>query len=310
MKSGTHLETVLAQGGFAVTAELSQPVSTDLSSLRQQIRALRPVVDALNFVDNPLGEPRLSSLASAQACLEEGVEPVLQVTCRDRNSAAIQADVLGAAALGIRNVLCLTGDHQSQGTHAMSQGVFELDSVQLIQLLRRMRDEGKLRNEQPVTPPPPLFIGGAKNPFSGPLELRVTRLGQKIRAGANFIQTQPVLDIEYFSRWMELVREHGYERQVSIIAGVLVFKSHKVLKFMKKHLPGTRVPEALVQRIEQAQDIEAEAIAASVDLANALIGLPGVRGLHFMAAGARLEELVPHVIDRLRLQRQQRGHAS
>lgn len=296
MKAGSRLEQVLTSGRFAVTAELGPPKGADPGAMRKRILEFKPYVDAINFVDNALGNVRMNSLAAAAICLQAGVEPVLQMTCRDRNLIALQSDALGAAGLGIKNVLCLTGDHQTMGNHAMAQGVFELGSIQLIALLKRMRDEQKLHSGEALKHPPQFFIGGAKNPFSGPVTMRAQRLGKKIEAGADFIQTQPVFDLEHFKYWMRLVRGHGYHEQVHIIAGILAFKSAKTLRYMKENTPGVRIPDALIARMDRAENPEEEAIRIAVETIQAVREIPGIRGVHIMPVMA--EAAVPEIIRR------------
>lgn len=296
MKTGSHLEQVLTRGRFAVTAELGPPRGADPGPLRKRILEYRPHVDAINFVDNALGNVRMSSVAAAAICLEAGVEPILQMTCRDRNLIALQSDALGAAALGVKNVLCLTGDHQTMGNHAMAQGVFELGSIQLIALLKRMRDDRQLYNGDALKNPPLLYIGGAKNPFSGPVAMRAQRLGKKIEAGVDFIQTQPVFDLEHFKYWMKLVRGHGYDEQVHIIAGILAFKSAKTLRYMKENTPGVRIPDEMIARMDRAGNPEEEASRMAVEIIQAVREIPGVRGVHIMPVMA--EAAVPEIIRR------------
>jgi methylenetetrahydrofolate reductase (NADPH) len=238
-------------------------------------------VDGVNITDNQTAVVRLSSIASAKICLEEGLEPVVQMTCRDRNRLALQSDLLGMAALGIENVLCLSGDHQHFGDQPEAKPVFDLDSVQLIAAARRLR-EGFFLSGEPIKTPPVLFIGGAANPFADPLEMRIIRLEKKIRAGAQFIQTQPVFDLERMRQWMQMVREEKLHEKVAILAGVMPVKSAKALLYMKKDVPGMRIDPDIIQRMEKAEDPKEEGVKIAVETIRKLKKIKGIRGIHLM----------------------------
>ena len=213
--------------------------------------------------------------------LEGGVEPIMQMTCRDRNRLAQQADVLGAAAAGIHNILCLTGDYMTFGNHPEAKGVFDLDSVQLIHTMADM-NKGKFLSGDEIKGAPDLFIGGAANPFGEPFDMRVMRLGKKIAAGAHFIQTQPVFDMPRFERWMTAIREEGYHQQIFIIAGVMPVRSVKALLHMKENVPGMRIADEYIKRMEQAADPKEEGVAICVETIRRLRDIPGVAGVHIM----------------------------
>jgi methylenetetrahydrofolate reductase (NADPH) len=287
-----NLQRVLEQGHFAVTAEIGPPKGASGESVRRHAALLRDCTDAQNVTDNQGAVVHLCSLAAAGHVLQAGGEPVFQLTTRDRNRLALQSDLLGAASLGIRNVLCLTGDHQQFGNHPQARGVFDLDSVQLVGLARRLC-EGRFLNGDQVKPPPELFVGAVENPFAGPLPLRVLRLGKKIAAGARFIQTQAVYDLELFRDFMAAVQEQGWDKEVFILAGVVPPKSAGTLRYISK-IPGMVVPAELIRRVEGAADQVLEGKRFAVELIRQLRTIEGVRGVHVMAI--RWEEAVPEIV--------------
>jgi len=232
LKSESRLEKILASGQFALTGELGPPKSVDVDFIRQKAEYLKGKVDAVNITDNQTAIVRMSSFAVALILKEMHLEPTMQITCRDRNRLAIQSDVLGAAAHGIHNILCLTGDHQCFGNHTTAKNVFDIDAVQLIEMLRQMRDEKKFANGEEIKnskkapiKEPRIFIGAAVNPFADPLKFRATRLAKKINAGVDFVQTQCIYDMERFNEWMKQVRNRGLHEKVKILAGVTPLKS-------------------------------------------------------------------------------------
>ncbi|MFQ6060334.1 MAG: methylenetetrahydrofolate reductase, partial [Thermoplasmata archaeon] len=239
---------------------------------------------------------RLSSIAAGVLMLGEGLEPVIQMTCRDRNRLAIQSDLLGAASLGLKNVLCLTGDHQIFGNHPFAKNVFDLDSIQLVQMVREMRDEKKFQCGDEIKVPPKMFIGAAANPFGDPFELRVVRLAKKVAAGADFIQTQGIYDIERFERWMEGVRERGLDRKVHILGGVIPFKSVGAAKYIKNKVPGMVVPDELIDRMKKASDAKKEGIDIAVETIEQLRNMKGIHGVHIMAI--EWEKKIPEIIEK------------
>jgi methylenetetrahydrofolate reductase (NADPH) len=266
------------------------------------------VVDAVNITDNQTAIVRMSSIAAGVLALREGLEPVVQITCRDRNRIAIQSDVLGACSLGIRNILCLTGDHQRFGNHPTAKNVYDMDSVQLVGLLKTMRDEGKLacgdeiRNsaKEPIVAPR-IYIGAAENPFGEPFDFRAIRLGKKARAGADFIQTQCIYDMERFEEWMRQVRTRGIHEKVRIMAGVTPLKSVGMAKYMRDSVAGLTVPESYIQRLEAvaARDKKAvaeEGIKICVEQIQRLREIEGVAGIHLMAI--EWEHRVKEIVER------------
>lgn len=303
MKADSNLERVLRAGQFALTAELGPAKSADAKAIVKKCEYLKGKVDAVNITDNQTAIVRLSSIAGGVLALQQGLEPVVQMTCRDRNRIAMQSDILGAYALGIKNLLCLTGDHQQFGNHPTAKNVFDLDSIQLVQMVKMMRDEKKflcgeeIRNtpKAPIVEPR-MFIGAAANPFGDPFPVRVVRLAKKIKAGADFIQTQCIYDLERFRAWMDQVRDRGLHEKVFILAGVTPLKSAGMARYMRDQVPGLRVPEAIVKRMEQAQDPQEEGIAICVEQIEELKEMPGIAGVHLMAI--EWEQKVPIIAER------------
>lgn len=296
MKAGTKLEKVLDSGKFAVTAEAGPPKGTNTEVIQKKGELLRHCCDAVNVTDNQTAIVRMSSLAGCMLLKQQGVEPVMQMVVRDRNRLAIQADVLGAVALGIGNILCLSGDHQKFGNHPTAKGVFDIDSMQLIQTLKQMRDEKKFISGDDISGEVPLFIGAAANPFADPFEYRVSRLAKKIKAGADFIQTQAVYDLDRFARWMEGVRERGLDKQTHIMAGVIPIRSVGMARYMRDYVPGVIVPDAIVTRMEQAESAREEGLRIILEIIEQLKEIPGVHGIHIMAVG--WEDIVPEMVEK------------
>ncbi|NMX23513.1 acetyl-CoA decarbonylase/synthase complex subunit delta [Dissulfurirhabdus thermomarina] len=297
MIAGSNLEQVLASGQFAVTGELGPPKNGDPEVVRQKARILKGHVDAVNITDCQTAIVRMSSLTAGLIALSEGVEPVMQMTCRDRNRIGMQSDILGAAALGIRNLLCLTGDHQKFGNHPQAKGVFDMDSIQLLGMVRRMRDERRFQcGEEIKGGEPRLFLGAAANPFADPFEYRPIRLGKKVAAGADFIQTQIIYNVEKFARFMERVRDLGLHEKVYILAGVTPPKSVGMANYMKKFVPGLDVTDEVIQRMRAARDKQEEGIDICVDIIRQVREIPGVAGVHIMAI--EWEQAVPEIVKR------------
>ncbi len=296
MKAGTNLEKVLESGRFAVTAEAGPPKGTSSAVVQRKGEQLRHCCDAVNVTDNQTAIVRMSSLAGCALLKTQGVDPVMQIVCRDRNRIAIQSDVLGAVALGIGNILCLSGDHQRFGNHPTSKNVFDIDSIQLIQALKNMRDEKKFICGEDVSGEVPIYIGAAANPFADPFEFRVTRLAKKIKAGADFIQTQAIYDVDKFSKWMEMVRERGLDEQVHILAGIIPIRSVGMARYMRDYVSGVSVSEEIITRMEQAEDAKQEGVKIPLEIIEQLKEIPGVHGIHIMAVG--WESIVPEIVDR------------
>ncbi len=245
-KSGSNLEKLLKKGEFVVTSELGPPRGSSREAVEKKAEILKGFADAFNITDCQTAMVRLSSIASGAILINMGMEPIIQMTCRDRNRIAIQSDILGAAALGMKNLLCLTGDHQCFGDHPEAKGVFDVDSIQLLDIVRQMRDDGKFQSGEEIKAEPRLFIGAAANPFADPFKFRAIRLGKKIKAGADFIQTQIIYNIKKFEEWMSIVRDMGLHKKVFILAGVTPIRSLGMAKYMKKNVPGMDVPDEII----------------------------------------------------------------
>jgi methylenetetrahydrofolate reductase (NADPH) len=285
MKTKSNIERILESGGFVVTSECGPPRGADPEVIRKKGELLKGVVDAINVTDNQTSVVRMSSLASCVILKGMGFDPILQMVCRDRNRIAIQSDILGAAALGINNILCLSGDHQKFGDHPKAKNVFDIDSVQLINTVKTLRDDGKFIGGDDVKGKPMLFIGAAENPFADPFEIRAARLGKKVKAGCQFIQTQCVYNVERFERWMGMVRDRGLHEKCAILAGVTPFKSVGMARYMKNQVPGMDVPDAMIERMKAVpkEKQAEEGIKICVETIQRLKEIPGVRGIHIMA---------------------------
>ncbi len=295
MKAGTNLEKVLESGKFAVTAEAGPPKGTSAEAIQRKAELLRHCCDAVNITDNQTAIVRMSSIAGCALLKQHGIEPVMQIVVRDRNRLAIQADVLGAIALGISNILCLSGDHQKFGNHPTAKGVFDIDSIQLIQTLKKMRDEKKFLSGDDISGEVPLFIGAAANPFADPFEFRISRLAKKVKAGADFIQTQAVYDVARFAKWMEMVTKRGLDKQVHILAGVIPMKSAGMARYMRDNVPGVIIPDEIVTRMREAENAKEEGLKIALELIGQLKEMPGVHGIHIMAVG--WEDIVPEIVE-------------
>jgi methylenetetrahydrofolate reductase (NADPH) len=296
MKAGTNLEKVLTSGKFAVTAEAGPPKGTSAEVVRKKGELLRNCTDAVNVTDNQTAIVRMSSWAGCLILKQMGIEPVMQMVVRDRNRLAIQADVLGAVAMGIGNILCLSGDHQRFGNHPTARGVFDIDSIQLIQTLKRMRDEKKFINGEDISGEVPLYIGAAANPFADPFEYRAPRLAKKVKAGVDFIQTQAVFDVVRFKKWMDMVNELGLSQQAHILAGVIPMKSVGMARYMKTSVPGIIVPDEIVKRMEQAKSTKEEGVKLTMEIVQQIKEIPGIHGIHIMAVG--WEDIVGEVVEK------------
>jgi methylenetetrahydrofolate reductase (NADPH) len=309
LKAGSNLERVLAAGQFAVTGEIGPPKSFDANEIRRKASLLKGYVDAANITDNQTAIVRMSSIATGIIVLNEGLEPVIQMTCRDRNRMAIQSDILGAAAFGIKNVLCLSGDHQSLGNHPGAKNVHDIDSMQLIRMLQEMRDKNCFQcGEEIVGGGPPLFIGAAANPFAQPIHLRPMRLKKKAVAGADFVQTQLIYDMDGFREYMKKAVDLGVTETVSILAGVGPLKSAGMARHMRDNVPGMIVPDAVIKRMESAvqgidcddkqartQAWRAEGISICVEQIEELRQMEGVAGVHIMAI--EWEEAIKPIVE-------------
>ena len=296
MRAGTNLEKVLESGSFAVTAEAGPPKGTSPAVIQRKGDLLRHCCDAVNITDNQTAIVRMSSIAGCVLLKQQGIDPVMQIVVRDRNRIAIQSAVLGALALGIGNILCLSGDHQKFGNHPTARGGFDIDSIQLIQTLKKMRDEKKFLSGDDISGEVPIFIGAAANPFADPFEYRAARLAKKIKAGADFIQTQAVYDVARFARWMEMVTERGLDKKTHILAGVIPVKSAGMARYMRDYVPGVTVPDEIVTRMEGAENAKDEGLKITLEIIEQVKEMPGVHGIHIMAVG--WEDIVPETIER------------
>jgi methylenetetrahydrofolate reductase (NADPH) len=294
----SKLEKILAAGHLAVTSECGPPRSADGEIVEEKANLIKDHVDAINVTDNQTSVVRLCSLAACIRITQMGLEPVLQMVTRDRNRIGIQSDILGAASYGIHNVLCLTGDHQHFGDHPQAANVFDLDSTQLAQTVKMMRDEGKLLGGFEMQKRPEMFIGAAANPFADPYEIRVARLAKKVAAGVQFIQTQCIYNMDKFKQWMQDLRDRGLHEKVAILAGLTPMKNVGMARYMKNRVPGIDVPDDIIARMaavpkEKQAD---EGIKICIEQIEELKEEEGVRGFHLMAI--EWEEKVPEIVER------------
>jgi methylenetetrahydrofolate reductase (NADPH) len=294
----SHLQAVLQRGRFAITAEIGPPRGANIAPIRRKARLLRDWVDAANVTDSQSAVVRMPSWAGCLVTMQEGVEPVMQLQCRDRNRIALQSDLLGASSLSIPNVLLLTGDHPRFGDHPDAKPVFDLDSIQLIWTARTMREQRKLLSGRELKPAPDWFIGAVENPFAPPLKWRAERLGKKVAAGAQFVQTQFIYDVAIFTRWMEQVRDLGLDRRCYVLAGVGPVKSLRALEHMRREVPGMYVPDDVVRRLRGVPDdrVAAEGLALCSEIIEQVKAIPGVAGVHVMAFG--WEDAIPEILER------------
>jgi len=294
----SRLKSILDQGEFAVTAECGPPKGADPDVIVKKAALLRGKVDAVNVTDNQTAIVRMSSLAACALLKNQGLDPVLQAVVRDRNRIALQSDILGASALGIRNVLCLSGDHQGFGNQPQAVGVFDLDSIQFLQVVRRMRDQGVILGGEPLSKAPDLFIGAAANPFGDPFNFRVVRLAKKVAAGAEFIQTQCIYNLERFEKWMTMARDRGLTEKVHILGGVTPLKSAGMARYMKNRVAGMDVPDGIIRRMEgaPAKRQAEEGLKICAETIRRLKEMPGVKGVHIMAI--EWEERVGELVER------------
>jgi methylenetetrahydrofolate reductase (NADPH) len=299
--SASNLEKVLKAGEFAFTGELGPPRGTDTEEVREKARFLKGNVDSVNITDNQTAVVRMSSWAASLLIIEEGLEPNYQMVCRDRNRLAMQGDILGASALGIRNMLCLSGDHQQFGDHPDAKGVFDIDSTQLIAMVKQMRDEGLFLSGGEIEHPPKMFIGAASNPFAEPYEWRVNRLAKKIEAGADFIQTQCIYNMERFREFIRVANEEGLTEKVYILAGVTPMKSVGMARYMKSKVPGMDVPDEIIDRLKGVEKgkVADEGIKIACEQIEEFKEMQGVHGVHMMAI--EWEHKVPEIAERAKV---------
>jgi len=301
MKSGSNLERVILSGKPAVTAELGPPMSADPHEVIEKAHILKGYCDAANITDCQTAVVRISSIAGAVLALREGLEPVMQMTCRDRNRIAMQADLLGAAAMGIKNCLCIAGDHQKFSAagrlkgHPGAKNVYDVDTIQLVGILKNMRDEGIQQGGDKLQVPPKFFIGATWTPGGDPIDFRPLNLMKKVNAGADFIQTQGIYDVEIFKAQMEKARNLGLHEKVAILGGIIVPRNFMMLKYMDSSVAGVTVPKSMLERLKKVKDAagddkkkskemqEAEGIKITVELIHQILEIPGVKGVHIQA---------------------------
>ena len=297
MKAGSNLEKVLTSGHFAATGELGPPKSADGEVIRRKAALLKGITDGVNITDNQTAIVRMSSFSVAIMLLNLGLQPTMQVTCRDRNRLAIQSDLLGAAALGVKNVLCLTGDHLKFGNHPTARGVHDLDSMQLVAIVKALRDEKEFANGEVMDVEPRFFIGAAENPFADPFDYRPYRLAKKIAAGADFVQTQLIYNVPKFKEFMRRVVDLGLDKKAYILAGVGPIKSIGMARYMQKSVPGMDVPEEVITRLKGVpkEKVKDEGIKQCADMIRELREVPGVAGVHVMAI--EWEEAVHEIME-------------
>ncbi len=315
--SGSNLEKVLKNGHFAVTGELGPPQNADVEVIRKKAKLLKGNCDAVNITDNQTAIVRMSSIGAGTLVVQEGLEPIIQMTCRDRNRLAMQSDLLGAYALGMRNLLCLSGDHQTFGNHPNAKNVFDMDSIQMVQMVTALRDQHAFQCGEAIKGQEPrFFVGAAESPFASPIDFRPYRLAKKVQAGASFIQTQLIYDIDGFKTFMAKVRELGLHEKVYLLAGVGPLKSPTMARYMKDNVPGLRIPDPLIERMTQAgapwankskdeltkEDKkarsgawQAEGMKICIELIQQLREIEGVAGVHIMAI--EWEEAVKPIVE-------------
>lgn len=298
MKSAGNFEKILRAGHFAFTGELGPPRGANIDIIKKKAAPLKGMVDMVNITDNQRAMVRMSCWATSLIVMNEGIEPNYQMVCRDRNRLAMQADVLGAYALGLKNILCISGDHQLFGDHPNAKGVFDIDSIQLIAMVKKMRDEGRFLGGADIDVPPKMFIGAAANPFAEPFEWRVHRLAKKVAAGADFIQTQCVYNMKKMREWIRQANDMGLPEKVYILAGVTPLKNIGMAKYMKAKVPGMDVPDELIKRLQgvNRKQVADEGIKIACEQIEEFKEMKGVAGVHLMAI--EWEHRVPEIAER------------
>ena len=293
MMARGSFEEFLHEGYFVVTAEIGPPKNASTEAIVEKVNLLKGFCDAANLTDNQAAVVHMCSMASAVHVLQAGLEPIMQMTVRDRNRIALQSDLLGAYSLGIRNLVCMSGDHQYVGNHPESKGVFDLDSVQLVSAVRGMRDQ--FINGQSINgDAPDFFIGAVASPFLEPMDMSIARLEKKINAGANFIQTQCIYDMKKFELWMGRVRDLGLHERAFILPGLMPLKSPRVARYMQDNVPGVEIPEAIIGRLERVDEPAEQGVQLAVEQVQWLKNIEGVAGVHLMGVG--WEEIIPRIV--------------
>lgn len=297
MNTESRLEKILASGELAVTSECGPPRGARPEKVREKAALLKDHVDGINVTDNQTAMVRMSSFAAGIIIKQMGLDPIMQMVSRDRNRLAMQSDIIGAYSFGINTMLCLSGDHAKFGDHPMAKGVFDIDSVQMINMVRRMRDEETFQGGAKIDGAPKMFIGAAANPFADPFELRVMRLAKKVKAGVDFIQTQCIFNLDKFEAWMKGVTDRGLDEKVHILAGITPMKSVGMARYMKNKVPGMDIPDAVIKRLEgvSKEKQPEEGIKMAVEFIERIKQIKGVHGFHIMAI--EWEEKVPQIVE-------------
>jgi methylenetetrahydrofolate reductase (NADPH) len=297
MKTESRLEKVLASGQLAVTSEVGPPRGCNIDIVKEKANMIKDYVDGINITDNQTAMVRMSSIAAGIALKQMGLDPIIQMVSRDRNRLAMQSDILGAYALGCNTMLCLSGDHPQFGDHPMARPVYDIDSINMIKMVKDMRDEAKFQGGADITEPPKMFIGAAANPFADPFELRVMRLAKKVAAGVDFIQTQCIFNTAKFEEWMKQVVDRGLDEKVAILAGITPMKSLGMAKYMKSKVPGMDIPDEVIDRLAGVdKDKQAEeGIKMAIEQMQRLKECKGVKGFHIMAI--EWEQKVPELVE-------------
>jgi len=285
MKSGSNLEKLLEKGEFVITGELGPPKGTDVEVVKKKAALLKGNVDAVNITDNQTAIVRMSSIVTSKILIDEGVEPTMQMVARDRNRLAMMSDLFGASALGIKNMLCLSGDHQSFGNHPEAKNVFDIDSIQMIHMVKTMRDENKVICGDEIEGDFKMFIGAASNPFADPFQYRVHRLAKKIEAGVDFIQTQCIYDMKRFREFMKQVVDMGLHEKCKILAGITPLKSIGMARYMAANVSGIIIPEDIISRLRGAGKgkVADEGIKITCEQIQEMKEMEGIAGVHLMA---------------------------
>ncbi|PIE63495.1 MAG: 5,10-methylenetetrahydrofolate reductase [Desulfobacter postgatei] len=297
MKTESRLEKVLASGQLAVTSEVGPPRGCNIDIVKEKANLIKDHVDGINITDNQTAMVRMSSIAAGIAIKQMGLDPIIQMVARDRNRLAMQSDILGAYALGCNTMLCLSGDHPQFGDHPMAKPVYDIDSTNMIKMVKDMRDEGIFQGGAEIKGAPRMFIGAAANPFADPFELRVMRLAKKVAAGVDFIQTQCIFNTAKFEKWMKQVVDRGLDQKVAILAGITPMKSLGMAKYMKNKVPGMDIPDEVIDRLSGVEkDKQAqEGIKMAIEQMQRLKECKGVKGFHIMAI--EWEEKVPELVE-------------
>jgi len=285
MKSGSNLERLLEKGEFVVTGELGPPKGPDVKVVKEKAAMLKGNVDAVNITDNQTAIVRMSSIATSRILIEEGLEPTMQMVARDRNRLAMMSDLFGASAFGIKNMLCLSGDHQRFGNHPEAKNVFDIDSIQMIYMVKTMRDEHKIICGEEIEGDFKMLIGAACNPFADPFHYRVHRLAKKVEAGVDFIQTQCIYDMKRFREFMRQVVDMGLQERCKILAGITPLKSVGMARYMAANVSGIIIPEEMIDRLRGAGkgNVASEGIKMACEQIQEVREIEGIAGIHLMA---------------------------